>query len=327
MTLEGSPAAAPEPASNPFYDFVQQMPLQCFEKERFLQSELLGVQVYPERTLVVMKLKMLSQVPVETYANVSRFLRECLPNVGRIVLDVHYAESVIAPADYLAAHEKDLIFCLSEEADISESWFSYYRVELRDKNLSFQVPNEAARQQLERKECVRVLREILKKRCGVELNVNLQVNPSIIPDKPQPVETHPVISIPKTPVETILYGRKISEAAQSLTVTDEQKGFVGQGEVILFNVFQTKSGRQLAKMTITDYTDSLDAIFLFENDGKFKGGIKEGDWIKVRGDLRFDSRDPNEMVLNARDIMKIVPPRPAWMRLPRSAWNFIATPK
>ncbi len=308
MTLEGSPAAESEPPSTLFYDFIQQIPLQCFEKERFLHSELLGVQVYPERTLVVMRLKMPAPVSVETYANVTRCLKESLPDVGRIVLDVHYAASVIGPADYLAAHEKDLIYCLSEEADISESWFSYYRVELRDTNLLFQVPNEAARQQLERKECVRVLREILKKRCGVDLKVDLQVNPSIIPEKPHSVEPPPVTAFPKGPIENILFGRKISETAQSLTVTDEQRGFVGQGEVILYDVFQTRSGRQLAKMTLTDYTDSLDVLFFFENDGKFKGGIKEGDWLRVRGDLRFDSRDPNEMVLNARDITRINPP-------------------
>src|SRR5579872_3351266 len=106
MTPVSTPTTDNETSSSPFYGLLQQIPLQCFEQERFLQSEILGVQVYPEKGILVLRLKMAAPVPSETYANVSHYLKESLPGVGRVVLDVHYAPSVVTPAEYIAAHEK-----------------------------------------------------------------------------------------------------------------------------------------------------------------------------------------------------------------------------
>ncbi len=309
MTPVSSPPTEPEASTSPFYGLIQQIPLQCFEQERFLQSEILGVQVYPEKSILVLRLKMTAPVPPETYASVSQYLKESLPDVGRVVLDVHYGPSVITPADYIAAHEKDLIFCLIEEADIAEGWFSHYRFEAKDLNLSFQVPHELARQQLDRKQCVKFLEEILKKRCGADVKVQLGINAALMPEIPtvQAAET-PADFKPAGLQPVLVFGRKISEEPQSMNVNDEQNGFVAQGEVIMYEAFQTRSGRFLVKMTITDYNDSLDVIFFHENDGKYKNGVKERDWVRVRGDLRFNKYSAEDLVLNVRDIMKIPPP-------------------
>src|SRR5579883_806060 len=167
MTPVESPSVADtDQTSSPFYQLLQQIPLQCYEQERFLQSELLGVQVYPEKGILVLGIRMAAAVSAETYANVSRYLKESLPNVNRVVLDVHYAPGALSLADYLAAHEKDLVFCLMEEADVAEGWFSHYRLEVKGEELSLQVPHELARQQLERKQCETVLKGLLKKRWG-----------------------------------------------------------------------------------------------------------------------------------------------------------------
>src|ERR1039458_2023220 len=139
MTPVESPAHADtEPTSSPFYQLLQQILLQCHEQEKFLQSELLGVQVYPERGILVLGLKMASPVSPETFANVSRYLKESLPQVTKIVLDVHYPPSTIGLPAYVAAHEKDLLFCVTEEAEIAEGWFSHYRIQVKDAFLSFQ---------------------------------------------------------------------------------------------------------------------------------------------------------------------------------------------
>jgi DNA polymerase III subunit alpha, Gram-positive type len=309
MTPVSTPTTSDsETATSPFYGLLQQIPLQCFEQERFLQSELLGVQVYPERGILVLRLKMAAPVSPDTYANVTRYLKESLPGVGRVVLDVHYEPSAISLPDYVAAHEKDLLFCLTEEADIAEGWFSHYRIEVKDQSLSFQVPHELARQQLERKQCMKFLRDILKKRLSMEVKTELEINPAILPEMPAVIEEKPAALSAPAPAAVLIYGRKIAEEPQSMNVTDEQNGFVAQGEVILYEQFQTRSGRYLVKMTITDYTDSLDVIFFHENDGKYKGGIKERDWVRVRGDLRFNKFSAEELVLNLRDIMKVPPP-------------------
>ena len=152
MTPVESPAHADtDQASSPFYQLLQQIPLQCFEQERFLQSELLGVQVYPEKGLLVLGLRMAGSVSPETYANVARYLKESFPTVNRVILDVHYPPAVITLYDYVGAHEKDLLFCATEEAELAEGWLSHYQIQVKDNLLSFQVPHELARQQLDRK--------------------------------------------------------------------------------------------------------------------------------------------------------------------------------
>src|ERR1039457_3234561 len=188
MTPVSTPTADNETSSSPFYGLLQQIPLQCFEQERFLQSEILGVQVYPEKGILVLRLKMSAPVPAETYASVSHYLKESLPGVGRVVLDVHYAPSVVTPAEYMAAHEKEFLFCLTEETDIAEGWFSHYRIEVKGSNLSFQVPHELARQQLDRKQCEKFLQDILQKRCGAAVTAKLEINPNLLPEIPTVAE-------------------------------------------------------------------------------------------------------------------------------------------
>ncbi len=320
MTPVSSPSSAEvetEVAQSPFYDLLQQIPLQCFEKERLLESELIGVQVYPEKFLIVLRVKMLSSIPVATYALVNQHLKESMPGVQRVVLDVHYSKPEISLAEYLLAHEKDLMFCLMEESDVAEGWFTHYRMEAGENTLSFQVPHEVARGQMDRKQCMKILADLLNERCGYKGPIELSINPDIVPKAALAVEEKPSdFAAPAAPQSVVLYGRKVTEPNQPLAVTDEMKGFVAQGEVIQYDQRQTRSGRHMVKMTLTDYSDSLDVLFFHENDGKFKGGIKERDWLKVRGDLRFDSRDANELILNARDITKIPAPETRMDRAP-----------
>ncbi len=312
MTPVSTPATSDtETSVSPFFELLQQIPLECYEKERFMESEVLGVQIYPEKGFLVLRLKMTTPVTPACYANVSQHLKESLPGVNRVVLDIHYPVSAISPADYIAAHEKDFIFCLTEEAEIAEGWFSHYKIEVKDLNVSFQVPHELARQQLERKDCAKFVAELLKVRCSAEIKAELVSNEAIMPVMPEVVEEKPAAfdAAPKAAVAVVLYGRKIAEEPHSMTGIEEQNGFVAQGEVISYEQIQTRSGRFLIKMTITDYNDSIDVRFFHENDGKFKGGIKERDWVKVRGDIRPDKYSHDELTLTAKDIMKIAGPQ------------------
>lgn len=309
IPVESPSVAGTDHTSSPFYQLLQQIPLQCYEQERFLQSELLGVQVYPEKGILVLGIKMAAAVSPDTYANVSRYLKESLPNVSRVILDAHYAPGTLSLSDYLAAHEKDLVFCLMEEAEIAEGWFSHYGFEVKGSELSLQVPHELARQQLERKQCEKFLKDLLKSRWGGDVKVGLVINPAILPqisvveEKPADFNT-----APKAPAPVIVYGRKIAEEPQSMNVTEECNGFVAQGEIISFEQIQTRSGRFLIKMTITDYNDSLDVRLFLEGDKKLATPLKERDWVRVRGDLRPDKYSHDELTLSAKDIMKLPPP-------------------
>ncbi len=307
MTPVSSPSSPEtETSASPFYQLLQQIPLECHEKEKFMESEVLGVQIYPEKGILVLRLRMPKPVSAECYTNVSTHLKESMPGVNRVVLDVHYLAGVMAPADYLVCHQKDFVFCLMEDAEIAEGWFSHYQFKVEGPTLLIQVPHELARQQLERRQCEKFTKEVLRARCGVELEVKLEINSLVMPELPPEPEQKPAeANAPKAQISTLIFGRTIAADPQTMSVTDEANGYVVEGEIILYEEFQTRSGRHLVKMTITDFNDSLDIRLFHENDGKFKGGLKEKDWVKVRGDLRFDKYQADELTLTAKDIVKV----------------------
>jgi DNA polymerase III subunit alpha, Gram-positive type len=298
------------PSYNPLSELLQQIPLSCHEKEKFLQSELLKVQVYPERSLVLVGLKMSMVVSADTYSLVRHQIKDCLQVVEKVVFDVHYAPTVITPADYLAAHEKDLIFCLIEEAGISEVWLTHYRMETKESILTLKIPHEMACQHLRQRQCQDVLRKMLKKRCGAEVEVKLEIDTKLVPEPPPPSAEEPAAAFDASRKQepAALLGCKFADQPRTMDVTEETTGYTAQGEIILYETFQTRRGHHLVKMTITDYSDSLDVWFLHENDGKFKGGLKERDWVRVRGDIKKDKYAKDDLTLNAKDILKVQAP-------------------
>ena len=196
---------------------------------------------------------------------------------------------------------KSFSFCLVEEAEVAEGWLSHYKISSHGSGLFLSVPNELVRQQLDRKRCGEILSSLLKLRCGQDLTVQLEVDGAILPEIAvlEAAEPPAAFEAPK-PASVLLYGRKVAEEPQTMDVKDEANGYVAQGEVIMYETFQTRSGRFFVKMTITDYNDSLDVRFFHENDGKFKGGVKERDWVRVRGDLRPDKYSHNELTSTPR---------------------------
>ena len=95
-----------------FSSFSSRSPFNVMKKNASWNPRSSGFEIYPEKSFLVLRLKMSAAVTPDCYANVSRYLKESLPGVNRVVLDVHYAAPVLL-ADYLASHEKELLFLLS----------------------------------------------------------------------------------------------------------------------------------------------------------------------------------------------------------------------
>ena len=97
MTPVGT-QSTPETEATPseFYQFLQQIPLQCHEQERLYQSELLSVQVYPERQLVWLKLQMAAPVTQDCYNSLAEGLKASLPGVSKVILDIHYEGTAVS---------------------------------------------------------------------------------------------------------------------------------------------------------------------------------------------------------------------------------------
>jgi hypothetical protein len=203
--VSSPPSLETEEAASPFFQLLQQMPLECHEKERFMESDILGVHIYPEKGFLVIRLKLPTPITAVCCAKVAGYLKESLPGVNRVILDAHYAPSVINPADYLLNHEKDFIFCLMEEGDIDPGWFSHYKLEVNGPDLILHLPHEHARQHLESRQCKKIIRDVLKARCGAEVNVKFDINSAIIPPAPE-VEKTEEVAAPKAAPGIVMFG-------------------------------------------------------------------------------------------------------------------------
>lgn len=79
-----------------------------------------------------------------------------------------------------------------------------------------------------------------------------------------------------------------------------------QGEVLAVDVRALKNGGEIMKIDLTDHEDSV-SVKLFGKEGKPLPKVTAGDWLRVRGGLQLDTF-AKEMVLMARDILKVEPP-------------------
>jgi DNA polymerase III subunit alpha, Gram-positive type len=289
-----------------FYDLLQELPLECRDRELFYKSDVLNVQVHPDKRLVLLRLLLAEKADPGSFVRLSGFLKERLPDVSRVVLDIHYEAQLVTLQEYLSAHQGDLLFCLSEEAEVAEGWFQHCRPEIDGSKLLLSVPNELTRQKLELKKCGRVLEDMVRLRCQARVEVVFRVNEQVLP--PIPPEPPPSAEAPKHKEEgpVQVFGRHVAvEPTPMNLITEEHNDFTVQGRVVIYEERLQKSGRWFVMMTVTDYTDSVEVKLFHEGDGKFKTGIlKEGVWVRVRGNLRFD-KFSMDLVLMARDIVKV----------------------
>jgi DNA polymerase-3 subunit alpha (Gram-positive type) len=95
------------------------------------------------------------------------------------------------------------------------------------------------------------------------------------------------------------------------SITEEERKVVVQGKVFKSEVKELKSGRKLLTFNLTDYTNSI-ACKLFvspkdKDQEQVVMQIKDGDWLKVRGPVQFDTFS-RELVLMVNDLVEVQVP-------------------
>lgn len=92
------------------------------------------------------------------------------------------------------------------------------------------------------------------------------------------------------------------------SISEEERRVVVQGKVFKSELKELKSGRKLLTFNITDYTNSIACKFFVSPREKEQElvvqQIKDGDFLKVRGSVQFDTFS-RELVLMVNDLMEI----------------------
>lgn len=104
-------------------------------------------------------------------------------------------------------------------------------------------------------------------------------------------------------------GKKISEdqaMTQMINITEEEKLVAVEGYVFSKELRELRSGRKLLILEITDYTSSF-VVKKFsrnEEDEALFDSLKNGMWIKVRGNVQEDNY-MRDLAINAYDINEV----------------------
>ncbi|MDE1548776.1 PolC-type DNA polymerase III [Jeotgalibaca caeni] len=112
----------------------------------------------------------------------------------------------------------------------------------------------------------------------------------------------------------IQLGNKIpdkEDPRQMITITEEERSVVVQGNVFDSEVRELRSGRKMLLFKVTDYTSSF-SVKMFSNnesDEQNFAKIKKGKWLKVRGSVQEDTY-MRDLIITARDVNEVrVPER------------------
>ncbi len=195
---------------------------------------------------------------------------------------------------------------------------------IKDDNLMIKASNELEKRKIEK--LIPKLNEIYNdlgysKGIIMEYEEDTSINSEIIKDLEIKEEDIPKKKSTKTQTEekktfrkeakdpnTVL-GRNIKDdPIRMKTIIGEDNNVIVEGKVFGTEYFESpKTDFKIITLKITDYSDSIYCkVFVRENDEykRLTKELKEGTWLKIRG---YTKNDPfsRELVLNARDIMKI----------------------
>lgn len=91
------------------------------------------------------------------------------------------------------------------------------------------------------------------------------------------------------------------------TYVEEQRFVAMEGVVFSVEVKVLKTGRRILNVKLSDYSSAFIVQMFSRNDKDIAifESIKEGMWLRVRGDIQMDERFARDLVVNARDIQEV----------------------
>ena len=107
----------------------------------------------------------------------------------------------------------------------------------------------------------------------------------------------------------VIYGRLITDSFTRLdTVTEESKTITIEANIFGLEKkeLKTKDGREFKIMNfkITDFTDSIYGSMFLSSEEEFPD-VKEGDWYKIRGQIKAPDQYNSDISISVKDINKL----------------------
>ncbi len=140
-------------------------------------------------------------------------------------------------------------------------------------------------------------------------------------DKTEEIQSEEKEEKPQRPVITkasrsdnpdVVYGRdfKFEEETELQHVFEGTGEVVVKGQIMAMEERETKTGKFIVTLQITDFTDSIVAKMFLANElvlKDFKGKVKKGSFVRIKGVALYDTYD-RQVEITRVDGMKIIPP-------------------
>ncbi len=237
---------------------------------------------------------------------------------SRVRLKVIYLKDLPALGDRIERNWEQIVATAGNKFPGINGWLVEAKYKLiGERNLEILVRNKAGVEYLERRreELIELFRDTVFQDLTLSFAVGdfseeiiqdqlrkeqEEANLQVLAAKTQPVAAK---SSKPTNNQDTIYGKKFSQEPTPIKqLTEEADGVVVSGEIFRFESRTAKSGKKFYLGDLTDYADSISFKIFPRNADPLEEKIREGSWVKVRGNLQFDPY-AKELSLLVMDIL------------------------
>jgi len=292
--------------------------------EHFAKGMVEKVEVYPEQREWRIYLRLPQPTPADVFAQVTEQVARHLQPLVRVFFHVSYDR--LEMERFLRAYWPLLVQRL-EAQDYIRKWLQETPWTLSERTLHLYISQPVLSEWLEKRQLSRVIEGQIAMWTGCPLRVQCHAvddvqrrqqweeqkrheEQELVRQAQAVLEENRQAQQPTAEASGPLsFGSAIADMPLPLAeVVDEMNNVTVQGEVFSRDWVETKNGRKLLVVSLTDYTDSIQVkVFARDKDDEtMLQRIAPGMWLKVRGNTQIDFYS-RELTLLAADIQEVEP--------------------
>lgn len=280
--------------------------------------ELIQVEVFPKQGRWVLHLSSSYELEEASLASLEALLMTLVPEIKKVELCVECAAEVTSLKSLCEKNWGEIVQDITSQLPSMKGWLGEARYEVSNQELRLFVPNALGIEYLHAKQ--HVIEKYFFSRYRLKPQIICELDTSIdntnLAQQTETVEFEHLQQILSSQTKhgnesvkkrvTCLLGKEFSGEPISLhEVQDEERQIVVLGQVFGIDYRKLKSGRLLMTLMISDKSDSISGKVFLEKEQQSLD-IKEGEWVKVRGSVQYDSYN-SELTLMPKDIMRTSP--------------------
>ncbi|MGI6119036.1 MAG: PolC-type DNA polymerase III [Desulfosporosinus sp.] len=300
--------------------FILKLPTDRIEalQSELKTVELMQVEVFPQQGRWVLHISSPFELEEASLANVEALLRSQVPEIKKVEWRVDYAVPVRTLKSLCEKHWGEIVRDITNLLPSMKGWLGETRYQVSKDELRLFIPNALGIEYFRSKQHI-VEKYFqthyhLKPRIICELDTS--INPMELARHNETAELEYLqqlisaqakcVAEPQKSRKSCLLGKEFEgEPVPLHEVQDEERQIIVAGQVFEIEYRKLNTGRQLLTFIMSDKSDSISAKVFLE-EGQQNLDLKKGEWVKVRGSVKYDRFD-SVLTLMPRDLLRTTP--------------------